>query len=88
MSLQSCPHVLNTLLSLSVMTSLHACQPGATGQPSCLPAPGAPEMLRNGRLLWSSKQNKFLVAVKPLIFLSLLSDADRLDQGSPGDSHT
>ena len=42
-------------------------------------------MLRNGRLLWSSKQNKFLVAVKPLIFLSLLSDADRLDQGSPGD---
>ena len=36
MSLQSCPHVLNTLLSLSVMTSLHACQPGATGQPSCL----------------------------------------------------
>lgn len=36
MSPQSCAHVLNTLLSLSVMTSLHAYQPRATTQPSCL----------------------------------------------------
>ena len=40
-------------------------------------------MLRNRRLLWSSKTNKFLVAFKPLIFLLLLSDADCLDQGFP-----